>query len=460
MTMASRLRPNRRTSDHPHWSAIAAQLDAMHLRAYTPEELRAISNKLRTAITIGFKRNGPPTTTDGGVLAAPTGIQHITLEDVQRVPNHTRGITAACGGTNWIFAETEKEPSGQVTIGRSFIRKIPEKERQHTFDGFVEIIADGVAHVARDCELTDVAELPISISLGFPQINLETAAGDIDARIPTSDLPKFWKITDYNSKLPVHQQPSIADTLRRKLTAKGVHGVESIAIVNDTVAVALDVQHGDGEEHDAPVGFVFGTGTNGAMYGGKKKGMVNLEIGHAAIMGNDPLLSIMHKRGWTPDARQVMEYWMGGAFISARVLAALVVLKKYLKAPESIIKQIAASQNQALMSDMAKGRPSPLLGISMTADDYMVAHACADRAMRQAAQMIAVHLATVCDLVGSKSGTVFVPYEGSVLGKGYHMKKRALENAKVLLPHLDIKPYEASGMVGVAKLAMVRMLGR
>jgi hypothetical protein len=223
------------------------------------------------------------------------------------------------------------------------------------------------------------------------------------------------------------------------------------------VAVALDVQH-DGEDgSDAPVGFVFGTGTNGALYYGKEKGLVNLEIGHAEIMDKDAVLEVMQQRAWAPDTRNVMEYWMGGAFIPARVMAAVELLKDFVSSPQAVHDQIAGSTNQALISDMAKGRQSPLVGLSLVADDYIVARMCAKRAMHQAAQLIGIHLAAVCAAVGYTKGTAYIPYEGSVLGKGHQVKQRALETVRLLYPELALKPYEASGMIGVGKLAMVRL---
>lgn len=442
---------------HPQASDIGKRLDQLGLRPFSEEELRKLSLRLSKSISIGLKRPGEPVITDGGVLAAPTGVQAITLEQVQKVPDHTRGITAACGGTNWIFAETQKEPSGQVTIGRSFVRKILEQERQHTYDSFAEIIADGIFRVAKQCELLNEERLPLSISLGFPQINVETTGGDIDARFPRRKLPKFWEITDYDESKPAPKQPSLAELIKGKLQDKGMKGVQQLVMVNDTVAVALDVQHGGDDGEDAPVGFVFGTGTNGAMFAGKKKGMVNLEIGHAEVMDQDAVLEVMQKHGWAPDNRPIMEYWMGGAFIPARVMAGVELLGEFVSDSKIIHKQITGSQNQALISDMAKGRQSPLVGLSLMADDYMVVQLCAKRALYQAAQLIGVHLATVCQAVKYTEGMAFIPYEGSVLGKGHHVKRRALEAAKTLLPGMELKPYEASGMVGVAKLAMVRL---
>ncbi|MEK7540074.1 MAG: hypothetical protein AAB558_02395 [Patescibacteria group bacterium] len=58
-------------------------------------------------------------------------------------------------------------------------------------------------------------------------------------------------------------------------------------------------------------------------------------------------------------------------------------------------------------------------------------------------------------VLAAPTGIVSSPFEGSVLGKGFEVKRQTLEVVKLLLPGLDLKPYEASGMVGVAKLAMV-----
>ena len=443
---------------HPKAGEIETKLDELGLRPFSDNELRDISTKLEKTISIGLSRKGEPVTTDGGVLAAPTGVDAITSEQVANVPDGVRGITAACGGTNWIFAETVKEPNGQVAIGRSFVRTIYENERQHTYENFAGIIADGIAEATNIAGLTHEARLPISVSLGFPQINSKTPEGDIDARIPRADLPKFWTITDYDDSVPPAEQPSMAKLIREKLIAKGISGVGPIAIVNDTVAVALDVRVENGASGvNAPIGFVFGTGTNGAMYGGEEKGMVNLEIGHAEVMPKDSILDIMQQRGWAPDTRQIMEYWMGGAFIPGRVMAGLLSLKEYVSSPDVAIKQIIDSKNPALISDMASGRTSPLVGLSLLADDYLIAQMCAERAFGQAAQMIGVHLATVSKISGYADGEVYIPFEGSVLGKGHGVKKSARRTVETLVPGLRLVPYEASGLVGVGKLAMVRM---
>lgn len=431
-----------------------SRLDAIGLQPFTEEELRGLSLRLSRSISIGLARTGAPTTTDGGALAAPTGMQPITLEQVQQVPDGVRGITAACGGTNWVFAETRKEPSGQVTMGRSATRKFLENERQYTYDSFTEIIAEGIAGLAKECGLMNESTLPVSISLGFPQINTDTAEGDVDALLPRRKLPKFWVITDYDESVPALKQPSLAQLIKVKFTAKGISGVDQIVILNDTVAVALDVQHGGKDGADAPVGFVFGTGTNAALFAGQKKGLVNLEIGHTEVMEQDKVLEVMQRHGWVPENRSYMEYWMGGAFLSARVMAAVELVGELVSDAAAINQQIAGSDNQSLVSELAQGGSA---GLSLADHDLKILQACSQRVLHQAAQLIGVHLVTVCQAAKAVTGAVSIPYEGSVLGKGFEVRQQALEVVKLLLPKMELKPYEASGMVGVAKLAMVRL---
>lgn len=444
---------------HPLASKINAELDKVGLRLFTDDEIKAISERLKKTISIGLKRKGKPVTTDGGVLAAPSGIGLITARDMAKIPDHKRGITAACGGTNWIFAETQKEPNGEVVIGRSFVRFMPESERKHTYQSFIDIIASGIYKIAEECSLQHEKNLAISISLGFPQINSQAKNGDVDARFDRKKLPKFWEIIDYNEKIIPERQPSLAKLLRENLKSRGIKGVGRIAILNDTVAVAMDVRS-ENIMHSLPAGFVFGTGTNGAMYGGAKKGMVNLEMGWAEVMEADEILRRMQRKGWAQHNGAVMEYWMGGTYIAKRMMAGIELLDKFVSSSKEINKQILNSENKALISDMARGRESPLVGLSLPADDYLLAKICAKRALHQAAQVIGTQLAVVAEMSGCTRGTYSVPFEGSVLGKGYGVKKKALEVAKYLLPNLTLEPYEASGMVGVGKLAMARTFSK
>jgi hexokinase len=435
------------------------QLDSLGVRPFTEVEMTAMYDALSQAIAIGITRTGEPTTADGGLLALPTGIEPISLDQVQQVPDGTPVITAACGGTNWMFAVATKQADGKMTLSEPVVRPIPEDERQHTFQSLIDLMADEILTVGREYHLLETSQLPIAISFGFPQHNVRTDDGDIDARLTSKQLPKFWQITDLDETLPVDQQVSLSGLLRESLLARGFVSIGSIVFVNDTVAVALDVQHGDGA--DLPVGFVFGTGTNGAMFANTEKGIVNLEIGHAGVVPRDAVLDMMEQHQWVPNTHGIMEYWMGGGYLPGRCAATILGLRDQFIDADQLASSIVNSTNQAIVSDLADTTSSPQqLQLHVAPQEFAMIQTIAQRVLHQAGQLIGLHIAAVCQAVNYTTGSTHVPYEGSLLAKGYRVATITDATVKHLLPGSDITPYRASGILGIAKLALLKTQAR
>lgn len=439
--------------------SLLTTLDAIGVKKYTSEELHIFFSALVEKIRVGIERAGAPTTTDGGLMALPTSIEPISWTQVDEVPNGTPVITAACGGTNWVFAVATKHKDGHMELSEPVVRPIPEHQRQHTFQSLVDLIADEILVVGQEYDLLSTADLPIAISFGFPQHNVRTEEGDIDARLTTKLLPKFWQVTDLDESLAVEDQQSLTSLLRAALITRGFSSIGSIVFVNDTVAVALDVQHDDGT--DLPVGFVFGTGTNAAMWGGTKKGIVNLEIGHADILSEDTTLHMMREHDLVPNTNTIMEYWMGGGYLPGRLAAAVLCMENQLLDDAQIAQSLLDSSNQAIISDLAAEDAHPQqLQLHVAPKDFLLLQEAARRVLAQAAQLIGIHIASVCSAVGYDSGLAHIPYEGSLLAKGYSVEKIALETVQQLLVGSNIQPYKASGILGIAKLALLKTQAR
>lgn len=435
----------------PH---LLERLDHAGIRTLTNEELIEHSKHFRNSIRIGVERKTAPVSTDGGLLAFPTHVEPITPESVQALPIGTVAIVAACGGTNWIFQQATVTAMGEVSLSEGFIRPIPPEERTHTFASLVDLIAEEIINVAKEYNLLNIANLPIAISFGFPQTNIILENGDVDARINKPVLPKFWHITDCNGDLTPEQQPSLANLLRASLMAKGMTSIGRIVFVNDTVGVALDMQH---PGKDLPVGFVFGTGTNAALYvANSDKGILNLEAGAAKMMPIDSALQYMIDAKLVPYASSNIEYWTGGGYLPARVAAGVEMLNDAFTDPKQIQTVLLKTFNQAILSEIAEGESPRKNEFHVGPSEYVLLKEIARRVLAEAGQCIGLMIGSVILESGVYTGEWMVPYEGSLMKKAYSVQNTALKVVNLLVPGATIIPYHASGMVGVAKLAMVR----
>lgn len=438
---------------HTLLSSIVQHLDHAGIRAMTPEELHERFTHFRSAIRIGAQRKTAPVSTDGGLLAFPTFVPPIDSATLQALPLGTTAIACACGGTNWIFQKATVVAPGVVDLSEGFIRPIPPEQRTHTFASLVALIASEIVNVAREYGLMDVEKLPIAISLGFPQTNVLLENGDIDARINKPVLPKFWKITDCDGDVAPEYQPSLAALLRAELAQRGIRSVGRIVFVNDTVAVALDAQH---PGKDAAVGFVFGTGTNAAMDSRSEKGILNLEAGAAKVMPIDAALQYMIDAELVPYASSNIEYWTGGGYLPARVAAGVELVKAEFTDPEQVKTVLLQSFNQALLSEIAEGVSPRKNEFHVGPSEYRLLQEIAQRVLAQAGQCIGLMIASVVAEAGIESGEWMVPYEGSLMAKAFGVQEAAMGVLHELLPGVTIVPYKASGMIGIAKLALTR----
>lgn len=436
------------------------RLDTNQFRLFTQAELQTHYTNLRTAIQIGMNRNGEATTADGGLPAYPTTITPITHEDTALIPTGTQAIACACGGTNWMFSIAKKNEDGSITLSEPVVKPIPEKERIHTFESFTNLFATEIMNVVNEYGLNNETALPIAISFGFPHSTLRLPNGDMDARIVSNQLPKFWEITDYNDSLTLEQQPSLAGLLRTHLDQKGLKSIGPIVFVNDTVAVALDVEDNGRNAQTIPAGFVFGTGVNAAMYNGNEKGIVNLESGHSSILPKDPVLLEMERRGFVPIKESDMEFWVGGGFLPHRMAGAISLLDDIFLDSPQLIASITQNSNQAIVSDIAEGTSARQLELHVGPNENEIVQEIARRALMMSGQLIGVMLAAVSAETGAPLEKAFVPYEGSLLQKGFKVKETALSTVQMLLPGSHIEPYKANGILGVAKLAMCKAIVR
>jgi hexokinase len=204
-----------------------------------------------------------------------------------------------------------------------------------------------------------------------------------------------------------------------------------------------------------PVGFVFGTGSNAAMRD------VNTQASSVNLFEKDKVYQEMVDQGFVP-AKPQMKLWMGGERIAYRVAAGMHLLAKEGLVREdtanAVAKMIKENGKGLIVSNIMNGELSydALIqaGIPITFSEYNLLKRSSEASLTQAGQAIGVMLATTIEAAGHTSGTAKVPVEGSVFWKAHGVREIAQETVKLLLPEVEVVPYEASGLQGIGKLAL------
>lgn len=420
---------------------IKGLFDDMGFRPYSEDELRDTYQDLYAAVAIGMSRNGDPTMEDGGVKAIPTGVSSLSYEEWDSVPTQSTAIACSYGGTNWITAHTEKLKNGRLKIINKRTRSIGKAERTIEFRNFVGMMAAEIEGVSYP---NNPNKVPIGISLGFAHRNISDSRG-VEACLIPRGPSKNWDI-QYSPN------PVVGKELREQLPGRGVQ-VGKIFILNDTNAVANQINpHGDSK---LPVGFVFGTGTNAALYDR------NLEIGLARMGIGDSLSDTLPRPG---HVTTTIENIIGGDNIRARVVTALKLLETDHRSsgllPGDHEKDLSLIDG-VMISRIAEGSCScheleQLFGFSITTNELQIWEETTRRALIQAGQLIGVVMAAVTSAAGYTNGPAQVPVEGSVYWNGYGVQDRAKDTLSMLSPHQELSFYPASGLLGMAQIALAR----
>lgn len=435
-------------------------LEEIGLREFTQEELSGFYQALGSAIDIGLKREGAPTEEDGGLLCIPTGVEPLTPEEWARVPIGRRVISCAFAGTNWLTAEVTKGQDGRPAVRILRTRQILESEKQQPFAGLIGLMGEEI--VRGLCEIRTEKLDTVSVALGFAQRNQQREYG-IEAQFMSAAPSKFFRILDYDDAIPPAGQPYIGEALIEYLKSHGFGQIQRIFLNNDAYALvhSISPEEATGQASNLPAGCVFGTGDNAAL------GQYNLEAGRARIIPRDAILQEMIKRGLVPTEKNLMEYWMGGDYLRGRVAAAvglaerLTERERLISSGEKIYEWMLGSQNGALISQLASGELTAQqqrveLGIEIEEEDYAFLKECSRRALAQAGFLMGVMLGAVGKAAEYQGGVAQLPIEGSVFWKGFGVQEQARKTLNLLLPGNKLTFVPASGLEGIAQLAMGR----
>lgn len=421
------------------------ELAKIGIKEFSDAQLTQAYGSFVNAIRIGKDRKSEPTVQDGGVFAIKTGIRPITPHEWNATPSGTRVLAASFGGTNWMTAVVEKGEDG--TPKTQIIRKtiVPVMERQRPFAGHIELMAHEFTEAAKIVDIRAIHG--VGISLGFGQINQEVAYG-VEAQFMSKKSARGWERTDFDENLPSNQQPFIGKALLEDLAKEGLLDITQVYFLNDTNSVVNNIQQSQ-DTFYLPVGFVFGTGTNAAF------DEYNLETGTAQVILPDSVFAEMVRQQMVSASYNFVEYWMGGDYIKNRVACALRLLNR---------KKLVSEATSQRVEELLKEKGEALSSLAneteqVTGDkqDQLFVRTCSQIALEQAGQLMGVNLAAVSKIAGYSEGKAMLPVEGSVYWKGFNVKERAKDTIKTCIPNNELVPFEASGMVGIAQLAMVRM---
>ncbi len=436
--------------------SLSKAIAAIGLSPFSKPELRVMYNDLCRRIDVGMHRNGPPTQSDGGVLAIRTGIPLLSQTTWEKVLPGSETIVCAYGGTNWIVGYAVKDAHGSVSVRTLSKIFISIAERQCTFEGFVQLMAKMIIKTSVENNLTHVTTA--AISLGFPHTNERTKYG-IEGNLTSAYLSKGWAIYDWDEREDKHLGKALIEHINQ---SQRLH-LDEVVFLNDTCAVALDIGSvADYIEQGVnllPVGMVCGTGTNICL--GDHAEMVNLEIGEAYVAREDAILVEMIKRGLIPSP-PVFEHYTG-IFILYRLSIAVELLDKQgiLRGGKALGKAIRHSEAIILSKLASKQVSAEELHkeweIPVKDDLLETLQLLAQHVLYKAGQVYGLLLSSVVQKA-RKAGLPssqwdVVHAEGSVLHDGYQVKEVTEKVCQQLgQSHLIIS--KSSSLAGVAALAM------
>lgn len=436
--------------------------DSLDIRRLRTIELDELFGCLKKEILIGLKRKGEKKIEDGGLEAIDTEIKPISYSQLEKVPVNTQVIYGAYAGTNWITGvavKLEKKVSEQKLVTKTFINK--KNRIFQTTDLFAEMICGQIIEAAS--LINDPKSIStLAISFGFPQIPKNTLYGR-DALLSSDRLTKSWHIHG-------GAQTLVGEKLLSKLKEKGFGFIKNIYFANDTTAVALDVSakfdSNKGESLvSLPIGFVMGTGDNGSAVftGYKKNHLINLEIGSAVGFGSDMVMKKMIEDNLLPTSFSVIEYYMGGDYLLARLSTALEMLFLQKITKVNFGEKLQKYAKEAKITSKLAGKElsaeelSELLNTKVNADDVFVLNEVAMRILLKGAQIAGCMVASVCDLAGWGKGIYgAIPVEGTVFTQAFKFRETVRKTLKTLLPHHKLTFVPGSGTRGISTEAMIQ----
>lgn len=415
-------------------------------RKLNETELNTIFEQLKHAVGIGLERKTDPTEKDGGVLSIPTKSNFITFEQWEKVEYNNPVIACNYGGTNWVTGLRKKERNNLISIGEDVVKHFGMDDRKHSFNEFIEFMKEEILRLDEGI-LLDV-EI-IAIALGFAQKAEITDIG-IDARILPGNMTKHWEISDMRF-LPY--TTLIGRALVEKLKEK-LPKLKKVFIRNDAEAIGDDVNNTF--LNHLPMSLVAGTGLGIVITRKRDNQNINLEIGRTPInIDTFGVIEYMYNAKLLPDRQNIIEYHIGGDYIKSKVLYGLKNLA-YLKNMGILENYFRYENSSDIISKLALKEEN----LYISEDDIEISSIVAEAGLCQAGQLIACAFAAVFD--AGNYANYFegdlntIATDGSMLHKAAIVMDEFKNTLKLLINNEKITPFEASGLDGIAKFALVK----
>jgi len=398
-------------------------LSKIGIKEYSDSELRSFAKVLEGEVDEAWTN---PTGLTGGMGIA-TPITPISPMEWKKVPDGTKVLACAFGGTNWLIAEAKKS-GGKLVVGKLRQRFFENVTKRYNFADLINMMAEEI--VSAVPEVRKLSALAISFAL--PQKNTIKDYG-LDAELLSAIPGKFWEIPNFKPKQ--HFGKALLSVLKKKYQWK----VRKVFVMNDINALLSSLTDiGSVGTNNRVCGFIFGTGINAS------EAEINYQIGRSLALPKDQILDFMASQKLVPTFEYGLEYFIGGDYLKARVHSALKLLAegKLIKSPESTAKNILTSNDPGIISTLAK-------------EDRGVVGKIARTVLTQAGQLAGMIIAVVVGHSGYKAGKLNIPVEGSVYWDGFGVKEAGEKSLNLLMPGSKIEIYKASSLAGAAKYAMV-----
>lgn len=437
--------------------------DSLDIRKFSSVELGMYFMGLKQEILIGLKRNGPRVEDDGGLEAIDSTVKPVTGEQADKIPVDSMVIYGAYAGTNWITGLATK--IGKNVIEQHLVTKSFLDKSTRSFSSREEFAAmlGGQIKEAIETLNTSINKInTLAISFGFPFKSEVTNYGR-DAVLQIEHLTKSWYIRGASGMY-------LGKYVLEYLHKIGIDYIKKVYFANDTTAVSLDVsaKYSSVQAENMvslPIGFVMGTGDNGSAVfeGYKNNNLINLEIGSATAVKADQVMERMIKEKTVPTKKAIIEYYMGGDYLLARLATSMFLLQENGAVKNDYYNALLKYALGAKITSKLAAREVPAEDLSelfkfrVKADELFMLNEVAKRTIAKGGQAAGLMVAAVCDVAGWVDGLKgAIPVEGTVFSQGFGFRESVRKTMKLLVPKHKLIFVPGSGTRGISTEAMIK----
>lgn len=349
-----------------------------------------------------------------------------------------------CGGTNWQSVKVDIDSNGIDINPKMVTKNFSDVSSRHfeSLETFVEVIAELLYDNIGE---KDVFINSVALVLGFPQDVYKTSYG-IDAKLVGNELTKGWYVGGNV------REKMVGEVLMERMKQKYNIKINHFVCGNDAALMMWDLSVEISQnEVIAPIGGVWGSGTNVGVIDPEINEVVNTEMGSSiGLLTAEDIKSYerMKELKFTIPEKVYSELFVGGDYLLYLFVGYLHFLfwnniSESLK--EYLLKECAKRGNADIVSIIAQSTSSSeckqRLGINFDIDkDFHLLVEVAKEVLNKISQKIALMLISAIQYskISSTKNWV-IPVEGGVIAHGYGIKENVNKIIKEQCPDLSIR---------------------